>query len=206
MFKEQFLGRNPSHFRVNPVVKAFIISEIFVWSSWYLIIPIFSVLVATKIEGGNIQLAASAISSNLIARVIFEIIIGKFLIGERRKYQFHVIILGLLILSVSYIGLAFSREIISIFIFIIIAGMGVGVAAPAKSAIFSTHLDHDKEPYEWGVHDAFVLIGMAFATALGGFIVSQYGFSSLLILAAIINSVGILPYFLYKSYFSYKPA
>lgn len=40
MLKDQFLGRNPTHFKVNPVVKAFIISEAFLWSAYNFIIPI----------------------------------------------------------------------------------------------------------------------------------------------------------------------
>ena len=43
MLKEQFIGRNPSHFQVNPVVKAFIVSESFLWSAYNFIVPIFAI-------------------------------------------------------------------------------------------------------------------------------------------------------------------
>ncbi|MBI2622736.1 MAG: hypothetical protein HYW64_01440 [Candidatus Levybacteria bacterium] len=60
MLKEQFLGRNPSHFQINPVVKAFIVSETFLWSAWNFVTPIFAIFVVSNIEGGNVQIAASA--------------------------------------------------------------------------------------------------------------------------------------------------
>jgi len=41
--------------------------------------PIFAIFVVNSIKGGNIQIAASAYSVCLIARVVFEIISGKYL-------------------------------------------------------------------------------------------------------------------------------
>ena len=163
-------------------------------------IPIFSVFVVTNIAGGNVQLAASAISTYLIFRVIFEIIIGRYL-SKGKKYELHTIILGIAIISISYIGLSLSGNIPTVLLFISTAGAGIGIMSPSSSSIFSTHLDKNREPYEWGMHDAFVFGSMALATALGGFIVSQYGFRFLFMLAALVNIIGVVPYFLYKSKF-----
>jgi len=65
-------------------------------------------------------------------------------------------------------------------------GVGFGVASPAKYALFTNHIDKEKATSEWSLYDAITLLGIAAATALGGFIASQYGFSTLFILASII--------------------
>lgn len=197
MLKEQFIGRNPSHFKFNPIVKMFIVSETFLWSAWNFITPIFAIFVVNNIAGGTLQIAAFAFSTYLISRVVAELIICRILTKTTEFKKFIVIVLGMLIMSLSYIGFAFSQTVTPLFIFYTLAGIGLGIVSPAKSALFSMHLDKDKETTEWGIYDAVLLIGMAFATALGGFIATQYGFPFLFILAAVINLLGTIPYLIY---------
>lgn len=197
MLKEQFIGRNPSHFQFNPVVKAFIISESFLWSAYNFVVPIFAIFVVNNIQGGNVQIAASAFSVYLIVRVIVELVICRYLSGTSEKKRFQVTIIGMVFLSLSYLGFALSHTVAPLFIFYGITGLGLGIASPAKNSIFTTHLDKNKEPTEWGIYDAVTFLGMAVAAALGGFIANQYGFPPLFFLASIVNLIGIIPYLLY---------
>lgn len=197
MLKEQFLGKNPSHFQINPIVKSFIISETFLWSAWNFVTPIFAIFVVSSIKGGDVQIAASAFSVYLIARVFSELLSGRYLLQKSEREKFILTIAGMLFISLSYIGFAFSHTILFLFIFYAVAGVGLGIASPAKNSLFSTHLDKNKEPGEWGIYDAVTFIGMASTTALGGFIAGQYGFQFLFFLASIVNLLGIFPYLLY---------
>lgn len=201
MLKEMFIGRPPSNFQVNPVVKAFIVSETFLWSSWNFVTPIFAIFAANTIPGGSVEIAASAFSAHLIVRVVFELVSGKILLGANDSKKFTMTIAGILLLSLSYLGLSQIQSILFLFIFYGIAGMGLGIASPAKNSLFSMHLDKNKEATEWGIYDATVFMGMALSAALGGFIASAYGFSILFIIATAVNLLGIIPYFLYlRSY------
>lgn len=197
MIKEQFIGRKPSHFQINPLVKSFIISEAFLWSAWNFITPIFAIFVANKVSGGNVSIAASAYSVFLIARIIFELISSKYFAKSSDNKKLKVTVVGISLLSVSYLGFAFTKTVFPVFLFYIFAGAGFGISAPLKNALFSTHLDKDKESVEWSMHDTVVFIGMALSTALGGFIASIYGFTFLFILAAIVNLLSSFPYILF---------
>ena len=197
MLKEQFIGRNPSHFKINPLVEAFILSETFLWSAWYFVIPILAIFVVKNIKGGDIQIAALAFSFYLSVRIIFEIIIGRYLSKKTEEYSFIVTFIGIVLLSASYLGFAFFHTIPSLFLSYAIMGVGLGIASPAKNALFVTHLDKNKEPSEWSIYDAVTFIGMAFSTALGGFIAAQYGFEFLFIFASILSLFSIVPYLLY---------
>lgn len=197
MLRETFIGRVPSHFTLNRVVEAFIVSETFFWAAWNFITPIFAIFVINNIKGGNIQMAASAFSFYLIVRVVFEVIAGKYSIGKSDIRKLWMTIAGMILLSFAYVGFAFSHSIIQLFFFYVVTGAAIGIATPAKNSLFSTHLDHDKESAEWGFYDAVTLSGIALATALGGFIASAYGFQPLFLLAAFINFLGIIPYLLY---------
>jgi MFS family permease len=194
MLKEQFIGRNPSHFHINQIVESFIISETLLWSAWNFVTPIFAIFVVNNVHGGNIQIAASAFSVCLIARVVLEIIAGKYLNERSDKDKLYMTILGMILMSAAYVGFAFSHTILFLFLFYIVIGIGFGVASPAKYALFTDHIDKNKSTTEWSLYDAVTLLGIASATALGGFIASQYGFSFLFILASIINFLGIIPY------------
>jgi predicted MFS family arabinose efflux permease len=200
MLREQFVGRNPSHFQLNPVVKAFIVSEAFLWSAYNFAIPIFALFVINNIRGGNVQIAASAYSVFLIVRVIFELITCKYLGKSNEFNKFVTTIAGISLISLGYLGFAFSHSVISLFIFFGVVGMGLGIASPIKNSLFSTHLDKNKETTEWGIYDAVTFVGMASTAALGGFIASVYGFNFLFIVASVVNFLGILPYLLYIRY------
>lgn len=197
MLKEKFLGRNPSHFVLNPIVKAYIISESFLWSAWDLVIPIFSIFVIKNIPGGTIQNAAVAYSVYLVSRVIFELISGRYLSQTKDRQKFSVTIAGMVCLTLAYLGFAFSSSMITVYVFYGLLGIGLGIASPAKNSLFSIHLDKNKEATEWSLADGATFICMALATALGGFIATVYGFQALFLVAAIINLLGTIPYLLY---------
>lgn len=197
MIKEIFIGRKPSDFHMNPIVKAFIISEIFLWSSWNAIVPIFAIFVVNKIPGGNTEIAAAAFSTYLISRVIFELISGRYISKSKDVQKFIISIAGIILISLGYIGFAMTKNVTSIFIFYSVIGMGLGIASPAKNSLFSTHLDKNKEVTEWSVYDGFIFMGMAMSVTIGGFVANRYGFTFLFYLVAITNLLSIIPYILY---------
>lgn len=197
MIKEIFIGKKPSDFHMNSVVKAFIISEIFLWSSWNAIIPIFAIFAANKIPGGNTEIAAASFSTYLISRVLFELISGRYLSKSNDTQKFIISIVGIILMSVGYMGFALTKNVSSLFIFYGVIGMGLGIASPAKNSLFSSHLDKDKEVTEWSIYDGFVFMGMAMSATIGGFVANRYGFAFLFYLVAITNLLSIIPYILY---------
>lgn len=197
MLREIFIGRNPTHFSINPLIKAFIISECFLWSGWNFIAPIFAVFAINNVKGGNIELAASGYSIHLIFRVIFELIVGKYLSKAKDERMLKMTMFGISIVALAFVGFVFTDTILTFFLFYAVAGIGLGIASPAKGVLFSSHIDKDKASMEWGLTDASAFISIAFAASLGGFIAGQYGFKVLFILSAIMSSISILPYFLY---------
>ena len=197
MIKEIFIGRKPSDFHMNAVVKAFIISEIFLWSSWNAITPIFAIFAANKIPGGNTEIAASSFSAYLIVRVIFELISGKYLSRSTEARKFTISIFGIILISLGYLGFAITNTVTSLFFFYGLIGMGLGIASPAKNSLFSMHLDKNKEVTEWSMYDGFVFMGMAMSAAIGGFVANRYGFDFLFYLVATTNLLSIIPYILY---------
>lgn len=201
--KEFLIARRPSHFQVNPLVKIFILSEMFLWSAWNFTMPIFAIFASNDIKGGNVKIAASAYSIYLLVRIIAELLAGKKLLNKTDTQKVLSTLLGILIIAISYFGFASVTNIIPLFICFGLTGLGMGISAPAKLSLFSDHLDKGKEPLEWSFYDAVTFTGMALSAALGGFIASEYGFRFLFILSAVVNLLAIIPYF---AYFKFKVA
>ena len=197
MIKEFFIARRPSHFKVNSLVKAFILSEMFLWSAWNFIIPIFAIFATNEIQGGNVKIAASTFSTYLIVRVITELIAGKHLLGKKDIKKIIDTIIGTFIVAVSFIGFSLSNTVLPLFIFFGTIGIGMGISAPAKYSLFSCHLDKGKEALEWSFYDAITFTGMALSAALGGFIAAEYGFKLLFFVASLVNFIAIVPYLAY---------
>lgn len=191
---QRLLIREISTFHVNPVVKAYIIADTILWSAWNLFNPILAIFVVSQVRHGDIEAAASAYSTHLISRVIFELMCARYLINTNDRKKFQIAVIGMLLMSISYFVFAFSTSIFHIIIAYIISGMGIGIATPAKSALFATHLDKHREATEWGITDAVAFICIAVATTLGGIIAKTFGFSMLFLLAAVLNLIGTLPY------------
>jgi len=194
MIKDAFIGRVPSHFQVNPLVKAFIMSEMFIWSAYNFFNPILAIFVISQIQGGVVEHAAFGFSIYLIARVFAEIISGKLISNYPESKRFIVIIVGLLLLSVAYYLFSISTSILLLYLCFTLMGIGLGISTPARLSVFSKHLDKNKESQEWSIVDSTSLVGMALAGALGGFIANHYGFTILFQIASITNLLSIVPY------------
>src|SRR5690242_11601358 len=102
MLKEQFLGHRPSHFTINPIVKAYIVSESFVWASWYLVTPLLSVFVVKNISGSSIEEAGFSFSINFVSRIIFELASGRYLLGSTDRQKFSLTILGMTLMTIAF--------------------------------------------------------------------------------------------------------
>lgn len=195
MFKEQLLRISPHRAHmVNPIVKAYIYSEALLWSGWYLVIPISALFVITNIPGGNVQFAATGFSIYLVSRVVFELISGQYLAKTNDRKKLSAAAAGVLLTSLALFSFAYADSITTLFVSYAIGGMGIGIGAPAKNALFSIHIDKNLETTEWSIADGVTFICMALATALGGFVVAEFGFKAVFLIAGAITVLGFVPY------------
>jgi len=199
MLRGVFIGRLPTHFQINPLIRVYITAETILFSAYNAVVPIFAVFVTNNISGGSVEIAASSYSTYLIFRVLFEIVSGMKIAKVSDRTKIVLTMTGISIVSISYIGFALSTTIWMIFIFFAVMGVGLGIASPAKNSLFSTHLDKHRESTEWAMLDAAVFTGMALSASLGGFIAMRYGFPLLFYVVAGITALSLIPYGAYLS-------
>lgn len=185
--------------KMNPIVVAFILSEAFFWSAWNFIAPIFAVFVVNSLPNGNIRVAAFGFTIYLFVRVITELFISSYVKFPSDRKRMITDSGGMVLLSISYLVIAFFPSLITFYMFFIIAGMSFAISSPAKFSMFSLNLGRAHASKTWGMYHAVTLTGMGIATALGGVIANQFGFKVLFLIASTVNILGIIPYWYYNT-------
>lgn len=196
MFRKLFLG-GYSRFTINYFIKLYIVSESFLWSGWSFASALFSIFIVQNIQGGSIQIAAFAQVIYLISRVVVGLCSGRLLMRSNDMRKLHFTLLGMLAVAIAFAGFGITKDIPTLYLFNVLAGIGMGFSTPAKNAIFSMHLDHNKESTEWSLSDGMTFVCMALSTALGGFIATEYGFVILFYIASATILLAMIPYLLY---------
>ena len=197
--------KKPIYQDINPLIRVFITSDIFLWSAWNFVIPIFAVFVTENVPGGNLEIAATAYSAFLLTRVFFELASGKYMEKADKRTKLLFAVLGIVISSISYVGFAYTKSVFFIYFFYILNGIGLGISTPPKNTLFSSNLDRGKETSEWWMYDASTYISMAVSASVGGIIANQLSFQTLFLISAFLSLFSTLPYIHYlKHYPKYK--
>lgn len=183
--------------RVQPFIRAFIISDALLYSALNLINILFVVYVTSKTVGGTVTSATVAIAVGLAARIIVELSVGRISSRLSEPYKVALIIMGMIAISLSYAGFALTQNIVALSLLWILNGAGWAVGHPAKLALVARYINHDQASQEWGATDALNMSLVIIIMFIGAFVVGTFSFSMLFLLAAGVNSLGILPYVFY---------
>lgn len=184
--------------KLNPFIKAFIISDALLYSSLNLVNILFAVYVVAVVPNGTVQSATIALAAGFMARAVVELRTGKQSSKLSESNKLLLIIGGMAAISFSYVGFAVTQNIYTLVVLCVMNGIGWGIAYPAKLALVARHINHDQASQEWGATDALNMTFIVITMLVGTYIVSNFNYSLLFTLAASINTIGIIPYVLYK--------
>jgi len=186
--------------KINKVIKNLIYSDVFLLTGLGFVAPIFAIYLTENIEGGNIEVVGFAAAIFWIVNSLVIIPIGRFLDknhGEKDDLWF--IVLGNILAALAVLGYLFSKFPWHIYILQGLYGLGMAMNMAGYTAIFTRHIDKDKEAYEWSVRGAWVGIGSGLAGAVGGWVAYNFGFTNLFIGIIIFILVSaILPLLILK--------
>ncbi len=167
---------------VNKVIMNLIYSDVFLLTGLGFVAPIFAIYLTENIRGGNIETAGFAAAIYWIVNSLVMIPIGKFLDknhGEKDDLWF--IVLGNILAAFSVLGYLFSKFPWHIYFLEGLYGLGMAMNMAGYTAIFTRHIDKEREAYEWSVRGAWVGIGSGLAGAVGGWVAYHFGFANLFI-------------------------
>lgn len=181
-------------FKFNPFVKLFILNETIFWSCWYTVMPILASFMLISIPGSKIEYGIYGYTVYVVSRIVGGFLSGLLFPKPSDKMKLSIILSGILLVSIAYAGFAVSTSLFMFTLSYLLAGFALGYSTPVRFSIFSDHIDKDEEVTEWSMDENLIYAGTALAALLSGFILSQYSFQLLFIIAAVINFLSIIPF------------
>ncbi|OGK14297.1 hypothetical protein A3A93_03115 [Candidatus Roizmanbacteria bacterium RIFCSPLOWO2_01_FULL_38_12] len=190
---------------INPVVRFLIISDTVLIGAAGLLGPIFALFIEEFIQGGNEAVAGIAAGVYLFSRSILQIPIAHFLDkirGERDDFWL-MFIFSILTALIPLLYLTISTPL-QLYLVQFVLGFFTAFTYPAYMAIFTRHIDKDKEGIEWSIYFTLTDITSAALAMVGGYLAVSAGFPALIITVVILSVIGALLLWLIKPYIKMK--
>lgn len=177
--------------KINNLIKFLTFSDILIITGWGLINPIFAIFVTRQIKGGGLELIGLASAIYYILRSVLQIPFARYIDKKKGEIDdFVIMATGSFLIAMVPFCYIFATTNIHIILLQALYGLGSAMALPGWLAIFTRHIDRNKEAEEWAFYNAMVGLGAALAGALGGFLAETFGFRFLFLLVGIICSFG----------------
>lgn len=177
--------------RANPVIKALTVSDIFIVSGFGLASPIFAVFLTENIKGGSLEVVGLAATIYLLTKSLAQLPAAEIIDrikGERD--DFGAMFFGSM--AVSFVPLLYlvARTPIHIYFIQFLYGLSQAFTFPSWMAIFTRHIDRQKEGLEWGTYYTLVDLSAAATAVVGGFLADKLGFGPVFVLVSLFSFVG----------------
>ena len=173
-------------FKVNRVIRNFIIADLVLLSGWGLIDPIFAVFIKEKIEGATIVTIGVAAAVYWLVKSALQMPIAITLDkikGEKDEYM--VLILGLALSGLAGFGFVLIDQIWQLYVVRVIQAFAFALYIPAWYSIFSRHLDKEHRSFEFALDSTMVGVAAGITGLFSGILVNYFGFVIVFILASI---------------------
>lgn len=174
---------------INKIIKILITSDFFLNLGWGLVGPVFAIFILQRIAIDDIaqatRIAGFASLSYWAVKSVLQVPVGHFLDkikGEKDDFWF--MFMGTFIAGFIPIGYLFSTQAWHIYVLQMIYAVGMSLTFPPWLAIFTRHIDKDREALEWSIESTFLGAGAGIAGGVGGIIASMFGFSLVFILVS----------------------
>jgi MFS family permease len=177
----------------NLVIKFLIISDIVLVGARGLLSPIFAIFATENITAATAETIGIATTIYLVAKSLFQVPAAALMDkikGERD--DFLMLVLGSLVSSLLPLLYLVMRTPLELYIIQFLVGVTFAFMFPSYMAIFTRHIDRDKEGMEWGAYFTLVDLGSALAAAIGGAVAVSLGFHWVIIATSVGSFLGTL--------------
>src|SRR3989344_4904125 len=140
--------------------------------------PIYAIFV--DIVGGDLMDASIAGGIFALVAGLTVLLSGKF--SDHVTEPRYIVSLGYAIIGAGFLLYIFVNSVWFLFIVQAVIGFGEAIYSPAFDALYSRHLDENKEATEWGGWEAMKYFTASGGAIIGGIIAKNFGFSPLFII------------------------
>lgn len=184
-------------FKINRVIRSFIISDLVLFSGWGLISPVFPIFIKDQIAGATITTIGTAVAIYWIVRSLTEVPLATLLDKIRgEKDDFYTLVGGLVLSSVTAFLYVFVKDVTQLYIVEAFHALAFSFYAPSWAGIFSRHLDKEKMAISWSLDHTFLGVASGITGYLGSLAVQRFGYSFIFIAAAALSLIAAIIIFL----------
>jgi len=178
---------------INPVVRFLIVSDVVLVGAAGLLGPIFALFVEDFIVGGNVAVAGIAAGLYLFSRSILQIPIAHLMDRVRgEKDDFWYLLTFSVLMAVIPLLYLVIHTPLQLYIVQLVLGFFTAFTYPAFMAIFTRHIDKNKEGTEWGIYFTLTDVTSAILAIVGGYLAASSGFPTLIVTVVILSVFGSL--------------
>lgn len=201
-------SKNISHYflkDINPVIRFLILSDAVIIGASGLLGPIFALFIEDFIQGGNEAVAGLAASIYLFSKSILQIPIAHFIDKIRgEKDDFWLMFICTFIIALIPLLYLVIDTPLQLYLVQFLLGLFTAFTFPTYMAIFTRHIDKEKEGTEWGLYFTLTDVTSASLAAVGGYLAVSQGFPSLIITVVTVSLIGSLLLWFIKPYIKSK--
>lgn len=178
---------------INPVIRFLIISDTVMIGAAGLLGPIFAFFIEDFIVGGNEAVAGLAVGIYLFTKSIMQIPVAYFIDKIRgEKDDFWLMFVFTMLIAIMPLLYLVIHTPLQLYAVQFVLGLLTAFTFPTYMAIFTRHIDKDKEGTEWGVYFTLTNLISAALAAVGGFLATSEGFPVLIMVVVIVSIFGSL--------------
>jgi len=186
---------------INPVIRFLIISDTVLVGAAGLLGPIFALFIEGFIVGGNEMVAGLAAGIYLFTKSILQIPIAHFIDRVRgEKDDFWLMFICTIMIALIPLFYLVIHTPLQLYLIQFMLGLFTAFTFPTYMAIFTRHIDKEKEGTEWGVYFTLTDLTSAAMATIGGFLATTYGFPTLIVAVVVVSVIGSLMLWPIKSY------
>lgn len=178
---------------INRVIRTLILGDIMFFSAFGLISPIFAIFITGQVKGATIATAGFAVTINLLVRAALQMPVARYIDKHKgEKDDFLFMVAGYTLVSIVPFAYIFVDHIWQLYLAQAIYGLGGALANPGWYAIFTRHIDKEKESTEWTFENISVALAAAGAAAAGGVLAERLGFNNLFLIVGVLSFIGLV--------------
>lgn len=177
---------------VNRIVLRMVYSDFLLLSASGLVSPIIAVFLTTQIRGATLVTVGFATTIFWVVKSAVQIPVSLAADAEKGEGDdFRYMLLGSVIASlVPLLYYFFAKDVWHVFLLEALNGVGYALMVPTWLAIFTRHIDKQKENIEWTLHSNAIGLGFAAAAAMGGVLAERFGFRVIFLIVSGVMFLG----------------
>lgn len=175
-------------FHLNKALRILLFTNSLILVAGATIGPIYALYVE-KI-GGDLLDASFAGAAFAFSAGITVFVVGKYV--DKLKQPEMVMVWGYALIGLGYLLYTFVNSIWFLLAIQLLIGFGEAIYNPPFDALYSRHIEKKHAGKEWGIWESANYFSIAIGAVIGGFIVTNFGFSTLFLLMAFLCFGSVL--------------